>query len=427
MALVAWLLVWAAGHGATGAFAFPPQTILPAAGVGIALAVGLGVSAFESDLPGYRFGWRQAASALAGALALLGALPVIAAASGGRWSMPDSGEGEATSWMRAGPGSGDFRVLWLGDPAVLPGAGWQLQPGLSYELTDDGIPQIPDLWPGADAGAAAAIAHDVGLARTGATVRLGQLLAPFAVHYVVVVSSLAPPVPGEPTPATAPPPPGLSAGLDRQADLRQVLTQGGLDVYGNAAAIPGRAANPGHGAGDGPLPLTGWVPVLPGAPGQNAYSGSVPAGTVMAALAPAQDWSLTSGGASSPPRSTAFGYAPAFDVKRRTQATLAFRGSWVHGLSIAIEVLLWIVALAVVFGGWRSLRRRVGHSRRRRRHVDSGRDDDSEEDLGSDQDAGNRHGSPRPMVPARPRLDAGTPAAGPGPGPTTVGPDRVGT
>ena len=129
IAVVAWAVAWLAGRGGLGPVAIAPQVLLVPAGVGIALAVGLGVAAFQLDLPGYRFGWRQAAAVTAAAAAVVGMLPVLVGSLGGRWDLVPSGYGEATTWMAANQAQGDFRVLWLGDPRVLPGNGWELAPG----------------------------------------------------------------------------------------------------------------------------------------------------------------------------------------------------------------------------------------------------------------------------------------------------------
>ena len=82
--------------------------------------------------------------------------------------------------MSADKAQGDFRVLWLGDPRVLPGNGWELSPGLAYVVSENGLPDITGLWPGSSPGQAAAIGTGIRLARSHATVRLGRLLAPYA-------------------------------------------------------------------------------------------------------------------------------------------------------------------------------------------------------------------------------------------------------
>ena len=46
------------------------------------------MAAFEVDLPGYRFGWRQAVSSAAALAVLLGILPLASGIADGRWKMP---------------------------------------------------------------------------------------------------------------------------------------------------------------------------------------------------------------------------------------------------------------------------------------------------------------------------------------------------
>ncbi len=96
------------------------EGLLVPAALGVSLAVGLGVAAFIEDVRSFHFGWRQVA-AVGGAIAL--AFPVFAFAldaADGRWHMPQNDWNENLSWMRAEDESGQFRVVWLGNPAVLP-------------------------------------------------------------------------------------------------------------------------------------------------------------------------------------------------------------------------------------------------------------------------------------------------------------------
>jgi len=388
LALVAWVLVWLGGRGWTGPIAMPAQILLAPAGAALAFAIGLGVVAFESDLPAYRFGWRQGASLVAAAAALVATVPVLVASTNGRWSMPATGYGDTTSWMGPAPSASGYHVLWLGNASVLPGGGWQIEPGLSYELTSGSLPDVTDLWPGASEGAASAVVHDIELARNGDTIHLGSLLAPYSVSYIAVVSNLGPVIPGEQSPPSSPPPSDLNYALGRQIDLRQMLSEGGVDVYGNGAALPQRAvlesgaAASSTGAiasGDtavrqGQLPLEGWKPVLPGSSGANSYSGRVPAGTLFAGVAPAPDWQLSSSqngsGEYKFKSGTAFGYAPTFALNQPADVTLKFRGSWTHGLAVGIECLLWVLLFGFLWGWWRRAARRLGWRGHRRVKAD---------------------------------------------------------
>ncbi|HMK62847.1 MAG TPA: hypothetical protein VK386_04435, partial [Acidimicrobiales bacterium] len=231
MAGASWVLIWAEGRGWTGAFAADPQVLLAPAAVGVAACSGLGVVAFIHDLPSYRFGWRQAAAVLAAGMAAVGTLPVLAAAGGGRWELPNTGFGEATAWLAERAPTGHFRVLWIADPRDLPGDGWQVQPGVAYAVSDNGLPDLTGLWAGSDPGASSALGRALTLAEDRGTIDLGQQLATARVRYVVVVQSLAPEIPGYQTPAGYPVPTQLTDALDAQSDLSQVPGQGGLLVY----------------------------------------------------------------------------------------------------------------------------------------------------------------------------------------------------
>jgi hypothetical protein len=408
MAIVSWVLAWTAGRGWLSPLAPSAMVLLAPAAVAVALAVGLGAASFESDLPGYRFGWRQAATVLAAGAAAVGVLPVLVASANGRWDVPLTGYGEATSWMAGHMNSGDFRVLWLGDPRVLPGGGWALSSGLAYSISEDGLGDATEMWSGSSPGAASRIGDSVQLARNGSTVRLGDLLAPYAVRYVVVVGSLAPSIPGFQTPVSYQPPADLEPALLSQLDLRQIIGQGGFDVYIDDAALPERAvlapkrvAKPSttttttttaSASVTAPTPvgsdhaLSGWRPVLNAPPGATQATGRVPAGQVLAAVAPSHSWELVAPGGHVQSATTRFGYAASFNVARPGTVTVKYRGSAAHGFEITFEVLLWVVAVCLLVGrrrSWGRLWRRM--KRRSVRRSERPRPDATT--LGSDDEA----------------------------------------
>ncbi|HUI04540.1 MAG TPA: hypothetical protein VLZ77_13435 [Acidimicrobiales bacterium] len=359
IAVVAWVVAWVAGRGWLGSVGLAPQVLVAPAAMAIALSVGLGVSAFQLDLPGYRFGWRQAAAVAAAAAAAVGMLPVLAGSLGGRWDLVPTGYGEATSWMATRPAQGGFRVLWLGDPRVLPGTGWALSPGLAYTLSTDGLPDVTDVWSGASPGAASGVGAGVELARRGATVRLGRLLAPYAVRYVVVVDTLAPSVPGLQTPVAYHPPSDLVPALRTQVDLRQIISEQGFEVFEDPAALPLRAvrsgAVPAPGvaaavAGAAPR-LSGWRPALTAAgPAATSVTGRVPGGTVLAATAPAGRWQLRTADGAVARATTAFGYAPAFALARGQVVTLRFAGTAWRTWELTGQIAAWVVVTAALLG-----------------------------------------------------------------------------
>jgi GT2 family glycosyltransferase len=233
VALVSIGVTWAAGRGWLGVQPPAPDVLLAPAAVAVVLAVALGLAAFEMDLRDYHFGWRQVASVAAAVAATAALLPVHVAALDGRWGLPPRDYARLLAWMPdQARESGDFRVLWVGAPGVLPGDGWRISSGVSYAVSRNGAPEVFDLWPGSDQGATGLVADALAVARQGETTRLGRLLGPFGVRYVAVPREAAPANLRE---VPTQPPLGLLDALAAQVDLRQVHTDEALVLFENAA------------------------------------------------------------------------------------------------------------------------------------------------------------------------------------------------
>ncbi|MDR3647522.1 MAG: hypothetical protein P4L20_00405, partial [Acidimicrobiales bacterium] len=107
-------------------------------------------------------------------------------------------------------------------------------------------------------------------------------------------------------------------------------------------------------------------------PGATSVSGRVAAGTVLAPVAPSDAWRLTGPGGTLDHASTSFGYAATFQVPRPGPVTVAFVGSWSHGLEIGVETAAWIAVAAALAGRrwwldwWWGPVGREGRRRRRR-------------------------------------------------------------
>jgi len=355
-ACLSWLLALLVTHGWSGAFAPSPDVVLVPAALGVACGVGLGIAALETDLSGYRFGWRQLVGAAAVAAAALGVLPVVADAGSGHWGLPSIGYAQPLSFMSHAQQSGAFRVLWLGDPRAVPLGGWEVQDSLAYATSENGVPDAVNTWAPAGPGPAEDLARDVRLASSGATTHLGLLLVPAAIRYVVVVESLAPQVFGIQSAPVFPTPPRLLATLDVQDDLQQVPGGGqGFVVYENTAYVPARAQRTASGPGPPAVGrptqanVSGWEPVLPGPAGGRSFSGPIGAGTVFASYAPAGNWHLSVGGRS-PTGRPAFGWAAQYANPAPGTATLSFGGTPFVPLSVVVILLLWLVALGALVG-----------------------------------------------------------------------------
>ncbi len=365
IAMVFWFVAWVVGRGWTGSLAIDPAVLLGPAAVAISMAIGLGIAAFEEDLRATTFGWKQLATAAAAAAMVLGAFPTLASALPGRWDLPQNDFSQTLAWMHAKTADGAFRVLWLGDARALNQGSWSAGDGLAYATSEDGTPDASWLWNATGPGPAATLANAVNQARSGQTDQLGSMLAVAGVRYVVKVTALAPVISLVQSPTEYPIPADLTPALAHQLDLQSVFTETGISVYENTAWLPERSAvasssrtagaaeaaiangSPGApdvlGTATGAPIVPGAVPVLPGPAASRSYQGTIPAGTVLSALAPAGRWSLTSSDGTTYPMSAAFGWAGQYHVAGGGRATLRFNGNLWAPLSVGYELVLWLL------------------------------------------------------------------------------------
>jgi GT2 family glycosyltransferase len=333
------------------------ELLLVPAAAGIAMASGMGMAAFEVDLPDYHFGWRQILSVLAAAALVLAVLPMVGATIDGRWEMPRGDFARALSFVDREGDETPFRVLWMGEASILPLASWPLdeqaygQPPrgeFAYATSDNGTPALDDRWPEREAGATEQLGDVLAIAGDGGTSRLGALLAPMGVRYIVVPLGVAP----EPAPVTSQPD-TVIATLDAQLDLAPVTTAG-VVLYRNNAWGPTRALLPAgtEAPSGGPAiaerfypPVEGAPVALPGTDGPERFSGTIdePSDVYLAAAA-SDDWELAVDG-SDAARDDALGWANQFRVESTGAAELRFATPTVRYVALAGQIVLWVVAL----------------------------------------------------------------------------------
>ncbi len=356
MACVSWVLAFAVTHGWTGSFTPSESVVLVPAAIAVAGGIGLGISSFENDLVGMAFGWRQLVSALALVAVTLGLLPVFAGAANGRWGLAANGVEQPLSFLTQAHTAGSYRTLWLGDPRALPVGGWSIEPGLSYALTDQELPNAGDVWTSAGPGPAARVSQAVQLTMAGDTVHLGQLLAAQSVQYIVIVDGLAPSDAGMATSVQAPPPAGLQQALLNQSDLESVPGALGVQVFKNPEAIPitAQRARPvvlsKQLMWPSPQDVEGWQPVLSALANHTAANGVVTSGTVYAGYAPAGSFSLTQRGRPLSSQSV-FGWARQYSHVSIGTASLSFQRFPFGPLAVLVELLAWVM-LALALLGW---------------------------------------------------------------------------
>ncbi len=367
LALVFFAVAWSADRGWGPAAGVPVDVWLVPAAVGLALAGACGATAVDTDVRGTRFSWRQPLGFLALVAVGIGVLPTVGAAADGSWGLGHSDVADALGFLPTDQQPGDYRVLWIGDPRALPQPGWELTGGVAYALSNNGAPDVRDAWTGDPTRSEDLVADALGLATSGESARLGRMLAPMSVRYIVVPLRAGPQASGAPA---YPPPSALLNTLAGQLDLRQKDIDDALVVYENEAWIPERAvlADPVAAASEEAgfeslvrTDLAGSSAVLPTGDGSNRWQGDVGTGTVYLS-APADDgWHLTVAG-ESVTRRPAFGWANAFAVDQAGPATLGFDTPLTRPLMVAVQAVLWVLTAVVAIG--RGRRRDRGERQR---------------------------------------------------------------
>ncbi len=338
-----------------GPFSPDLDVLLTLYAVSVAGLIGLGVAALESDLRQAGFGWRQSAATGFVAVLVLAALPFLGDFTSGRFDLPTTSVAESMSAV-APVGGGGYRILWLGDPSVLPVAGWSVAPGLAAATSLNGLPAGDTLFAAPDSGTTDVLLEAINLALQERTVHLGSLLAQAGVSTVVVMDSSAPQLVGVQEVPTRLVPASLAAALGRQTDLTLQLQTPSVSIYGNAAF---------HGlvAQSSPTSPTGWTPLT----GSTFAAGSVASGsTVVAGLAPASAFALDVNGVAAT-RRTSYGWAPTYlinDYHGPVRVRLVLHQFPLNGALALFTLGLWAL-VSLGFGGLQRLERLFAHRRRR--------------------------------------------------------------
>ncbi len=327
------LLITLSDHHWLGSFTPDLDVLLALYSVMIAVLVGLGVAALENDVRSAGFGWRQVTAGLSVVVILLAPLTWLVTLGSGRFDLPTTSIAESLSTL-APPTATQYRVLWLGDPSVLPSAGWTVAPGLAAATSMNGLPGGNTLFSSPNAATTDTVIQAVKTALEGRTVNLGALLAPAGISAIVVMNAAAPELTGIESAPIRTVPSSLVPSLSAQTDLALELSTSTVQVYANAqysGVIRERASK-----------SSPWTSVL--SPLTN--SGTLTGGDqVEAGLAPAGSFSLEVNGHALA-QSSLNGWAGAYNVPATSKSvvgTLKLHQFPFSGLLALFTLFLWAV------------------------------------------------------------------------------------
>ncbi len=327
------LLMTLSDHHWLGSFAPDLDVLLALYGVMLAILVGVGVAAVENDVRSAGFGWRQVLAGVSVVAMVLAPLAWLVTLGSGRFDLPTSSVAQSLATL-APPTATQYRVLWLGEPSILPMPGWSVAPGLAAATSTNGLPGGDTLFSPPSTGATTAIIAAVKTALDGRTVNLGQLLAPAGISAIVVMDASTPQLAGVESSPVRPLPATLVPSLNAQTDLALELTTSNVQVYANAqfsGIVRERASK-----------ASPWVSVL----SPITHSGSlIGGGQVESGTAPAGSFSLVVNGHALP-RTTLDGWAGSYLVPASAKSvvgTLTLHEFPWNGLLALFTLSMWSI------------------------------------------------------------------------------------
>jgi GT2 family glycosyltransferase len=357
LAAISFALAWLPGRVSAGATILAPDAVLVGAAIGLAFAAGLGVAAVLDDLRRFHFGWRQVVMIVAFAGLGLSVVGFSADTVSGRFGLHSEDWPTTYSWMAENIPPGGFRVLWIGDPNVLP-ADAKIVGAVGFALTRNGPGDARASWAAPEQRADRVLAGMIDAAASGSTVRLGHLLAPAGVRYIAFVGRAAPTAGARGRDETP-----MSDALARQLDLTLSHTDDAAVVYDNDAWFPMQTVvPPGNkavlfgGADPEASAIRSDARGLVGAGASSGTTGAVGPGNLLWSEAASSRWVATADG-KRVGRTDAFGWTNTFALDAHAPVHVRYAGSGVVSAARFVEVVLWIVVGAVWFA---TRRRRAG-------------------------------------------------------------------
>lgn len=348
--IAGWGAIWASQEGHLPVGLPAAEVVLAPVAAALALTAALGLAAFETDLRAYRFGWRQVLSVAAALGVVLGAVPLGSGLIDGRWRTPNqSFVASYEVLFTDGAAEPGYRVLWLGDASLLPVAGWRYDDDVAYAATGNGVPTVLDRLPGPPPGATHLLADSVRTAEERRTNRLGQLLAPMGVRFVVMPERVAPSTQvGE-----VAIPRDLREAMAQQLDLREIPVRDGITIYENTAWASTRSVMPQRDGATSDYTdairhdLSEGTPVLTRREGAVGAGGEVTIeGDLLVSFTSDPDWDLTIDGVPVS-RTTTYGWANQFSATRTGPAQLTYDTPLTRTLAGIGQVALWVVVIVV--------------------------------------------------------------------------------
>ena len=348
------VVVAALGSGDHLPFRLPETGILLApVACGLAIGASIIVMSFGIDVRGGRFGWRQPLTLLSLITLPLGLIPVVASAPNGQWQQPSATLAQQMSELLGDENSGDFRVLMLGDPRLVTSDQHVFAPGLAWALLPNSRLTMLNQFSSSSADSENLVRPLIAAIADGTTERVGRLLAPLGVRYVVV-----PLLDRVRSTSDAPfaVPRGLLDSLGEQLDLRHVYGPASMAIFENSQWVPvtsmlspmaAEQSGEGGAAALVATDLSGSLAALGGTSAWSSPSRQLPAGRFHVGVPFDDRWMLVVDGTEIAPDAS-FGTVMSFDTGDGGTARLTYVNSKSRLGWIIAQLLAWLAVMFAV-------------------------------------------------------------------------------
>ncbi|MGH9133808.1 MAG: glycosyltransferase family 2 protein, partial [Ilumatobacteraceae bacterium] len=155
--------------------------------LGVALAAAAVTGGIGADVRGRGFGWRQPVAVLGNVAIVVGVVPAVTAIGNGAWGAPATPLPVLlAAQLPLDPPQGDYRVLYIGDPRVLPVPAEEYRDGIAFAIVDDGPLDFTDRWALPDTPADEVVIDALDHVAERSTQRAGALFAPTGIRFIVL-------------------------------------------------------------------------------------------------------------------------------------------------------------------------------------------------------------------------------------------------
>ena len=332
-----------------------PVIILSLVACGLALASATCASVFSETSAKKTSDWRRSVGLLVPVAISVAILPSLLGVVDGRWHQPNATVSQLFAQMPDNPTDGNYRVLFVGDNELLPISTNAVTNKVSYGVSDDGPVNIVSHWAPQRTAMNELADHALNALIDRQTVRVGRLMSPLAIRFIVV------PLGDQPSQSAR----LLVDSLSNQIDLRRLYFAKDLAIFENSAWLPivslldEESAVASEKVDESALIVLELRSLLPlfiddQSVANKTVSSAFDGGTVHLAVPFNKNWQLIVDDARLNPR-VAFGASTAFDAPINGVAKLSFRTSKLRDLYLVAQALVWLglLMLAVNFSRFR--------------------------------------------------------------------------